>query len=78
LSVRYCGRDFSVEELTKVRRLIAEYPTSHRAQLSRMTCLKEGMGTAYCSNRAAMHNPRQADATEVVLKFTGFSRGGPR
>jgi len=38
LSVRYCGRDFSDEELTQIRRLIAEHPTCHRAQLSRMTC----------------------------------------
>jgi hypothetical protein len=38
LSVRYCGRDFSDEELTQIRRLIAENPTCHRAQLSRMTC----------------------------------------
>jgi hypothetical protein len=38
LSARYCGRDFSAEELTQIRRLIAEHPTCHRAQLSRMTC----------------------------------------
>jgi len=38
VSVRYCGRDFSDEELTQIRRLIAEHPTCHRAQLSRMTC----------------------------------------
>lgn len=38
MSVRYCGRDFSDEELTQIRRLIAEHPTCHRAQLSRMTC----------------------------------------
>ena len=24
------------------------------------------MGTAYCSNRGAKHNPRQADATEPI------------
>ena len=38
LSVRYCGRDFSDEELHQIRQLIAENPTCHRAQLSRMTC----------------------------------------
>ena len=38
MNVRYCGRDFSDEELHQIRQLIAENPTSHRAQLSRMTC----------------------------------------
>ena len=38
MSVRYCGRDFSDEELIQIRRMIAEHPTCHRAQLSRMTC----------------------------------------
>jgi hypothetical protein len=38
LSDRYCGRDFSVEDITQIRHLIAENPTYHRAQLSRMTC----------------------------------------
>jgi hypothetical protein len=38
LSVRYCGRDFSDEELTQIRRLIVEHPGSNRSQLSRMTC----------------------------------------
>jgi hypothetical protein len=38
LSVRYCGRDFSDEELHQIRQLIAKNPTYHRAQLSRMTC----------------------------------------
>ncbi len=38
MSVRYCGRDFSDEELTQIRRLIVEHPGSNRSQLSRMTC----------------------------------------
>jgi hypothetical protein len=38
VSTRYCGRDFSEEELTHIRRLIAENPRSTRAALSRMTC----------------------------------------
>ena len=38
MSARYCGRDFSTEELTQIRHLIAEHPACNRAQLSRMTC----------------------------------------
>ena len=38
MRTRYCGRDFSEEELMQIRRLIAENPRSTRAVLSRMTC----------------------------------------
>jgi hypothetical protein len=38
MSARYCGRDFSDEELTQIRQLIADHPASNRSQLSRMTC----------------------------------------
>jgi len=38
VSVRYCGRDFSEEELTQIRQLIAEDPGRNRSQLSRLTC----------------------------------------
>ena len=38
MSTRYCGRHFSEEELTQIRRLIAENPRSTRAALSRMSC----------------------------------------
>ena len=38
LSVRYCGRDFSDDELTQIRQLIGEDPTRTRAELSRLTC----------------------------------------
>jgi hypothetical protein len=38
MSVRYCGRDFSEDELTQIRCLIADNPRSSRAELSRMTC----------------------------------------
>ncbi|MEE8577579.1 MAG: Druantia anti-phage system protein DruA, partial [candidate division Zixibacteria bacterium] len=37
-SVRYCGRDFSVTELSSIRRLIADNPESNRATLSRLVC----------------------------------------
>jgi hypothetical protein len=38
LSVRYCGRDFSDDELTQIRQLIGEDPARSRAELSRLTC----------------------------------------
>jgi hypothetical protein len=36
--VRYCGRDFSPQELTQIRQLITDDPGRSRAELSRLTC----------------------------------------
>ncbi|MHC4406940.1 MAG: Druantia anti-phage system protein DruA, partial [Planctomycetota bacterium] len=36
--LRYCGRDFSAEEIEQIRRLIASNPQWNRAQLSRRVC----------------------------------------
>jgi hypothetical protein len=38
MSVRYCGREFSEDELTQIRDLIADNPKHSRAELSRLTC----------------------------------------
>ncbi len=38
MSIRYCGRNFSQEELVQIRKLIAEDPARSRAELSRLTC----------------------------------------
>jgi len=35
---RYCGRDFSADEIVEIRRLIAEDPSRPRTELSRLTC----------------------------------------
>ena len=35
---RYCGRDFSKQELGLIRQLISENPSATRAVLSRLTC----------------------------------------
>ena len=35
---RYCGRDFSKQELVVIRQLISENPSASRAVLSRLTC----------------------------------------
>lgn len=35
---RYCGREFTAEELERIRRLIAEDPSRNRAALSRVVC----------------------------------------
>lgn len=36
--MRYCGRDFSPQELTQIRQLITDDPGRSRAELSRLTC----------------------------------------
>jgi len=36
---RYCGRDFSADELLAITRLIEHNPASHRADLSRRVCV---------------------------------------
>jgi hypothetical protein len=56
---RYCGRDFSEPELTRIRALIAEDPTRTRADLSRLACqslhwLKPDGGLKDMSCRVAM------------------------
>ncbi len=38
MSHRYCGRGFHVDEIERIRRLIAEDPMRTRAELSRLTC----------------------------------------
>ena len=35
---RYCGRDFTEQELDRIRQLIAEDSSRTRAELSRLTC----------------------------------------
>ncbi len=40
--MRYCGRDFTDEELEMIRQLIAEEPRRNRAQLSRVVCERLG------------------------------------
>lgn len=35
---RYCGRDFSDEEITQIRELIKNNPSFHRSQISRELC----------------------------------------
>ncbi len=40
--MRYCGREFTAEELELIRQLIAEKPPRNRAQLSRVVCERLG------------------------------------
>jgi len=59
MSVCYCGREFSEDELTRVRCLIADNPDSSRAELSRLTCRllawhKRDGGLKQMSARVAM------------------------
>ena len=36
--MRYCGRDFTADELCSIRELIADHPTATRALVSRLVC----------------------------------------
>lgn len=59
MSVRYCGRDFSNEEVANIQLLIDEDPTRTRANISRLTCqalgwLKPDGGLKEMSARVAM------------------------
>ncbi len=59
MSVRYCGRYFSEQEMEHIRYLIAEDKTRSRAELSRLTCqalnwLKPDGGLKDMSARVAM------------------------
>jgi hypothetical protein len=38
MSARYCGRDFSRDDLDRIKQLISEDKTRSRAELSRLTC----------------------------------------
>ena len=59
MSVRYCGRDFSDEEIASIQRLIDEDSTLTRASISRLTCqalewIKPDGGLKDMSARVAM------------------------
>ena len=41
-AIRYCGRDFSADDIEKIRRLIASNPERNRARLSRLVCNELG------------------------------------
>jgi hypothetical protein len=56
---RYCGRDFSAEELHAITRLIEQTPNANRAALSRQVCerldwTKPGGGLKDMTCRVAM------------------------
>lgn len=59
MSVRYCGRDFSDEEIANIRHLIDEDPARTRANISRLACqtlgwFKPDGGLKEMSARVAM------------------------
>ena len=61
---RYCGRDFSEDELSLIRTLLAEDPNRSRAELSRRVCqalqwLKPDGGLKEMSCRVAMLRMQQ-------------------
>jgi len=80
MSVRYCGRDFSPEELTLIRQLIAEDPGRSRAELSRLTCralqwYKADGGLKDMSARVAML--RMQDDGLISLPLPRCARPNP-
>lgn len=64
MSVRYCGRDFSDDELSLIRQLISNKSGRNRAELSRLTCQALGWykadgGLKEMSARVAMLRMQQ-------------------
>lgn len=64
MSVRYCGRDFSDDELSRIRQLISNKSGRNRAELSRLTCQALGWykadgGLKEMSARVAMLRMQQ-------------------
>ena len=64
--MRYCGRDFSPQELTQIRQLITDDPGRSRAELSRLTCqmlqwYKADGGLKDMSARVAMLRMQEDD-----------------
>jgi hypothetical protein len=82
----YCGRDFSVIEISRMRQLMADHPEYHRADLSRQVCrmlqwYKADGGLKEMSCRVAMLRmhadslihlppPRRAKTVLRTINFT--------
>ena len=73
---RYCGRDFTIEEMDSIRRLIAADPPLNRAQLSRAVCDElgwlrpDGPACATClraSHRQAADRRRKDMSCRVAM-----------
>jgi hypothetical protein len=80
MSVRYCGRDFSDDEIAWIKSLIAADQTRTRADLSRLTCqafkwFKMDGGLKEMSARVAML--RMHDDGLIVLPAPRFKRPDP-
>jgi hypothetical protein len=92
MSVRYCGRDFSEEELTRIRGLIDDNPGVSRAELSRLTCRmvawhKRDGGLKAMSARVAMLRmqadglislpPPRCQRPDTTIHLTARTHPGP-
>ena len=80
MSVRYCGRDFSPDEIKQIRQLITQDPQLSRAELSRLTCrnlqwFKADGGLKDMSARVAML--RMQDDGLIVLPPPRCKRPDP-
>ena len=92
MSYRYCGRDFSSDEIAAIQRLIAERPERTRTELSRLTCralqwYKADGGLKDMSARVAMLRmqadglitlpPPRHKPPDATLKITAQTDPGP-
>lgn len=82
MSTRYCGREFSPTELSKIRRLIAEQPGASRALLSRMVCeqlgwRRPGGRLKDMSCRVAMLRMQDNGLIELPAPQNGNGNGKP-
>lgn len=91
MSYRYCGRDFSEDEIAHIRRIIDEDPARTRAELSRLTCrmlawYKPDGGLKDMSARVAMlrmHNdglivlpPPRCKQPDATVRITSQTEPG--
>ena len=77
---RYCGRDFSPEELEVIRLLISSNPQANRVQLSRMVCEKLGWIREHgklkdMSCRVAMLRMQEDDLIQLPPPLKGNGNG---
>lgn len=82
MSRRYCGREFSPSELSRIQGLIAEHPGANRARLSRLVCeqlgwRRPGGRLKEMSCRVAMLRMQDDGLLELPAPRNGNNNGKP-
>lgn len=80
--MRYCGRDFTADEISSIRELLADHPAATRALLSRLVCerldWRRGDGRLKdMSCRVAMLRMQDDDLFELPPPRNGNNNGKP-